>query len=213
MVASSDQVSYVTYYTWMAECVSQPARYVDHDRCINPEPAPQTRHQRQTFETNYWPDLSGKSNSNGNLQGRASRQQSFSCRFDFPNRLRTVAAPSRCPCMLVEAPEAHIRVAPGAAYAYAKIPLREGPVGPYSDGYSVAPGPERLKSRFMQRAQAHFRESCSFLKVCLHNLPLMMQRAVKETMPDDLSTRSMAETVIKSRHSAAPAKSQLLSSL
>ena len=36
-VASSDQVSYATYYTWMAECVSQPARYVDHDRCINPE--------------------------------------------------------------------------------------------------------------------------------------------------------------------------------
>ena len=30
-------VSYATYYTWMAECVSQPARYVDHDRCINPE--------------------------------------------------------------------------------------------------------------------------------------------------------------------------------
>ena len=51
MVASSDQVSYVTYYTWMAECVSQPARYVDHDRCINPEPAPQTRHQRQTFQS------------------------------------------------------------------------------------------------------------------------------------------------------------------
>ena len=79
------------------------------------------------------PDLSGKSNSNGNLQGRASRQQSFSCRFDFPNRLRTVAAPSRCPCVLVEAPDAHSRVAPGAAYAYAKTPLREGPVGPYSD--------------------------------------------------------------------------------
>ena len=36
-VASSDQVSYATYYTWMAECVSQPARYVDHDRGINPE--------------------------------------------------------------------------------------------------------------------------------------------------------------------------------
>ena len=36
-VASSDQVSYAIYYTWMAECVSQPARYVDHDRCINPE--------------------------------------------------------------------------------------------------------------------------------------------------------------------------------
>ena len=53
MVASSDQVSYVTYYTWMAECVSQPARYVDQYRCINPESAAQTRHHRQTFETNY----------------------------------------------------------------------------------------------------------------------------------------------------------------
>ena len=36
-------------------------------------------------------------------------------------------------CLSIEAPDAHSRVAPGAAYAYAKIPLREGPPGTYSD--------------------------------------------------------------------------------
>ena len=36
-VASSDQVSYATCYTWMAECVSPPAKYVYHDRCMNIE--------------------------------------------------------------------------------------------------------------------------------------------------------------------------------
>jgi hypothetical protein len=36
--AESEQVSYATYYSWMSDCNSQPAPYVDHRYCINPEP-------------------------------------------------------------------------------------------------------------------------------------------------------------------------------
>ena len=91
------------------------------------------RSVRQVFGWPLGPDLSGKSNSNRNMGKLVSRHKSFSCRFDFPNRLGFAAAPSRSRCVLVEALDSHIRVAPGDAYVNAKMPLRGGPHGPYRD--------------------------------------------------------------------------------
>jgi hypothetical protein len=35
--AEYEHVSYATYDSWKSDCISQPAPYVDHGCCINPE--------------------------------------------------------------------------------------------------------------------------------------------------------------------------------
>ena len=114
--------------------------------------------------------------------------------------MRLGAGASRSCCVLVQIANPHTRVAPDGAYAYAKSPLREGPLSwLLQRRCSVAPGPERLVSRLMQQPQAHH----SMLHVS-EGLPAQFAfndaKSREETDAGRLVDQEHGQTVVKSRH-------------